>query len=112
VDNFLESIADSLPFEGNLVGCFVENNTNSRNLIKDQTNEKHNLGRADLIENGIISSNQVFNRFINLMDSRIFRKLTESNVRKLLTDSGFIVEDMTEINGITYFHSRKSSRLD
>ena len=111
VGNFLESIADSLPFEGNLLGCFVENNTNSRNLIKDQTNEKHNLGHADLLENGIISSNQVFNRIINIMDSRIFRRLTESNVRKLLSDRGFIVENMTEINGITYFHSRKSSRL-
>ena len=111
-DSFLESIANGLPVDGSLVGCFVEENKVGRSLMKNQLAGSHYLDKDDIIENGIISSNQVFNRFVNLMDSRIFRKLTESNVRKLLTDSGFIVEDMTEINGITYFHSRKSSRLD
>ena len=105
LDKFLESIASSLPSNGNLVGCFVDHIKSNGKPVKTQSGRNHNLAHADLIENGIISSYRVFNRIISLVDSRIFRNLTEKDVRSLLNSSGFIVKNITEKNGIYYFHA-------
>jgi hypothetical protein len=41
------------------------------------------------------------------MDSKTDRYLTRRNVLILLEKQGFIVLDMTELNGLTYFHAQK-----
>ena len=109
IDRFLKSLAYGLPPEGILVGCFIDYNKIKGNIMRIHPSGDRYLGPADLIENGIISPNPVFNRLINILDSKIFRKLNENIVRGLLKDNGFRVENMTVINGITYFYSRKNT---
>lgn len=112
IDRFLKSIACGLLPESSLVGCFIDHNRINGNQMRIHPSGSHYLGYTDLIENGIISTNPIFNRIINILDSRIFRRLTENIVHRLLKNNGFRVENMTEINGIICFHSRKNSGLD
>ncbi|MBE9512336.1 MAG: hypothetical protein IMY71_15800 [Bacteroidetes bacterium] len=112
IGRFLKSIAYGLLPEGTLVGCFIDHNRINGNPMRIHPSGSHYLEHTDLVENGIISPNPIFNRIINILDSRIFRRLTENIVRRLLKDSGFRVENMTEINGITYFYSRKNLGLN
>ncbi len=107
LDRFLKSIASGLPPGGSLVGCFIDHKRRSGNLMRVHPSGEHYLDCKNHIENGIISHSPVFNRIINIMDSRIFRRLTENVVYGLLINNGFRVENITVINGITYFHSRR-----
>jgi len=104
---FLKSIASGLPPGGSLVGCFIDHKRSGGCLMSGSPAGKHFLSYNDSIENGIISHSPVFNRIINIMDSRIFRRLTENVVYRLLINNGFRVENVTVNNGITYFHSRR-----
>jgi hypothetical protein len=44
----------------------------------------------------------------SFIDSRTNRYLTRRSVTSLLKESGLELVGMTEINGLTYFHTRKN----
>ncbi len=81
--SFLNTVYRLLPPKSKFIGCYSESR----------------------IQNGIgfFPPVKIFNKFINFIDSRTERDLGNKDVLKLLEANGFILVDMTEINGITYF---------
>lgn len=110
IDLFLKSIDDVLSEDGKLIGCFIDSLRGEEEQIRIGSSLNRYLGHNDLIDNGIISSNPVFNRVLSFLDSRVYRKFTVNIVRNLLKNYGFIISDITEIRGITYFSSFKHSK--
>lgn len=71
------------------------------NLPKQQSE------RTEAYENGIESRIPFINRMYSFIDSRTNRYLTRKSVTNLLKENGLEMVGMTEINGLTYFHTRK-----
>jgi len=57
-------------------------------------------------QNGSGIVTMMYKGFIDFLDSRVDRKLNTGAVSKLLESNGFQVNDMTLINGLTYFKTR------
>jgi hypothetical protein len=111
IDLFFHSIFKIAPPKSNFVGCFLDNETQyefAANNILSQYQVQNNI---DPFENGIKSRSPFLNSVYNLLDSKTDRYLTKSNVSSLLKKKGFILMDMTKLNGLTYFHSQKSMAL-
>lgn len=84
---FLHTIYRVLPPKANLVGCFEDYS-------------KHRRGTVRLSQ-----PSRLLNSFINMLDSRIDRILSQKDVERIMREHGFRVIDFTEINGLAYFCS-------
>jgi hypothetical protein len=103
----LQSYVRFLPDNGNFVGCFVDNMKIDRYELRYSLSSHGNKKRLEDIENSIVSSNPLINMFYSIMDSRTNLFMSEKSVTSLLQDYGFKVINMTDLNGLTYFHSQK-----
>jgi hypothetical protein len=92
LDRFLHTFFHMLSPNANFIGCFSD----------DKKTKKHKFIRYE--------TSRLFNRFINFLDSRTDHILDRSKVSELLNTHGFKVDDMTEMNGLTYFYSKNLSR--
>jgi len=104
---FFRSIFNIMRPKSNFIGCFLDNKTQygfTNNNILSQFYAKN---KVDPFENGITSRIPLLNTVYNLMDSKTDKYLTGRIVSSLLKKEGFKVLDMTELNGLTYFHSQK-----
>jgi len=107
--DFLKTIADLLPQSSNFIGCFIDNKAQSgfsdeySNLSGPESN------KAEDYENGIESRIPFINRMYSFIDSRTNRYMTRRTVSSLLNEFGFQVVSMEELNGVTYFYSRRAS---
>jgi hypothetical protein len=102
---FLHTFFHAMPPQSNFIGCFVDSDK------KPEINSTSKIdlsGRIDPFDNGIASRNQLVNIIYNLLDLKIYRSLNKRSVRLLLEDHGFKLTDMTELNGITYFCTRRA----
>ena len=99
--NFFRSIYTILTPKSNLIGHFVDSKTHNGFSLKS------NPADPDAVENGILSKIPLLNTIYNMIDSRTYRNMSRNSVSILLRDHGFKVLDMTELNGITYFHAKK-----
>lgn len=104
LDSFLDSIAKVLPSRSCMFGCFVNND---KYKVGSMVKTKHSLGKDEVYEDGIKSRNRIIDKLIDIIDARTNRYLTPAMVTSLLEHNGFSVVDMTEVNGVTYFCSRK-----
>lgn len=84
---FLHTIYRVLPPKANLIGCFEDYG-------------RHKGGTVRLYQ-----SSRLLNSFINMLDSRIDRILSQKDVERIMKEHGFRVIDFTEINGLVYFCS-------
>jgi hypothetical protein len=100
---FLHSFYQILPHKSNLVGCFVNNRKEGGFTLNTSPGDPYYKRNSDAIENGIASSSPFLNMIYNMIDSKTNKYMSERSVRDLLTEKGFRVLDMTEIDGITYF---------
>ena len=89
LDEFLFNLVQVLPQHTNLLGCFADNSPSGKGEIFFDTPIRFLKG--------------VF----NILDSRMYRYLDRKKVKEILEANGFKLVDMTEMNGITYFCSRK-----
>lgn len=113
VKSFLQTIYHLLPFNSNFVGCFLDNRkVNVFELRKISSNLQKKTDYDKLEENGIISHVPFINMIYSFMDSRINKYFSARSVRNLLEESGFRVVNMKDMNGITYFHSKKKCSSD
>jgi hypothetical protein len=104
---FLKTISDLMPQKSTFVGCFVDNRT--QNGFSDKYNNlPGNSQKDEAYENGIESRIPFINRMYSFIDSRTNRYLTRRSVITLLEECGLKVVEMTELNGTTYFCTRKS----
>jgi hypothetical protein len=107
IKNFLHSSFHVLPHKSNFIGCFVDNNKTNPYELRINSSSNQNKRSVDAIENGIVSQIPFVNMLFGLMDSKINNYLSKRGVSLLLESYGFKVIDMTELNGLTYFHSQK-----
>lgn len=92
LESFLHTLFRLLPCKSHFVGCFCRN----REEIGKPFRQRPVKFFKDLLsgtrcENG--------------------RTLTKETISKLLENNGFILHDLTEINGITYFWAQNNRRL-
>jgi len=98
---FLHSIYTMLSPRSNLIGFFIDSKKhNGYSLKKNHTDD-------EAVENGIFSKIPIINTLYNFMDSRTFRNLTANSVIFTLENNGFKVNDITELNGVSYFHAKR-----
>jgi len=107
IKDFLHSIFQILSPKCSLVGCFFDNKKQNIFNLKRNSEEPDPKKVSVAIDNGILSKIPLLNRLYSVIDSRTNKYLTQQNVTLLLEDHGFKVLDMTEINGLTYFHAKK-----
>lgn len=89
LDLFLDTLYRILPPEADFIGCF----TDSRMLKRD---------------NGftLYHSTKLLNQLISILDSKTNHYMNRDQVLNLFAANGFKVFDMTEKDGLTYFHAK------
>ncbi len=104
---FLQNIFFLLPDASRFVGSFVDNKTQNGFSEKYHNRVKSLSERTDAYENGIDSRIPFINRMYSLIDARTNTYLTRRSVSNIIQDSGLRLVSMTDLNGLTYFCSRK-----
>ncbi len=107
IKGFLQSCLYYLPPKSNFVGCFTDNEKVNGYELKFRSS-RDNKKAMDEIDNGIVSSFPFLNMLYSLMDSRVYKYMSKTEISILLGEYGFNVLNMTEINGLTFFHSQKA----
>ena len=110
IKSFLHSIFHILPFNSCFIGCFVDNRKINGFELRDDSSNFRKKKSKNEIENGIISKFPFINMLISLLDSKTNKYLSKRSVSLLLSDHGFKVMDMTEIDGLTYFCAQKDQK--
>lgn len=107
IKNFLHSIFHILPHRSNFIGCFVDNKKINGYILRNGPSSVHDRRSYNEVENGIVSRIPFINMLFSFMDSKTNKYMSQRSVSLLLEGHGFKVMDMTELNGLTYFHAQK-----
>ena len=107
IKSHLHSCLPFLPQKGNFIGCFIDNKKINGYSLRNRSSLYPEKGNSDDIENGIVSRIPFINMLYYIMDSRTSTYMSKRSVSLLLEDYGFNVIDMTDLNGLTFFHSQK-----
>ena len=105
--SFLHSIFHIMPSRSYFVGCFVDNKKQNGFALRNTSSDYHSRRNSQAVENGILSSIPFLNMIFSFMDAKTNKYLSSRDVTLLLSDHGFKVLDITELNGITYFCAQK-----
>lgn len=108
IESFLKSHLNNLPENCNLIGCFINNIKIERYALRVGSTNSERIKNSDNIELGIVSKNPFLNMIYSLMDARTNSYMSETRVTFMLNVHGFKVIKMTESDGLTYFHARKT----
>jgi hypothetical protein len=108
IRDFLKQIKELLPENSNFIGCFVDNRSHNGFTDKYSNLPRQVSDRAEAYENGIESRIPFINRMYSFIDSKTNRYLTKRAVTNLLKEVGLELVGMTDLNGLTYFHTRKN----
>ena len=106
---FLRQIISLLPVKSDFIGCFVDNRNQNGFSEKEGNMPKHEPDKEEAYENGIESRIPFINRMYSFIDSKTNRYLTRRSVTSLLKDVGLELVSMSEMKGMTYFHTRKNA---
>jgi len=109
IGSFFHMINKMIPAKSNFIGSFFDSKKQNWFATDNISSQYHRPQKVDPYENGITSRVPFLNMIYNFLDSKTDKYLTEKSVRLLLADQGFYVLDMTEFNGITFFHAQKSN---
>ena len=107
VKDFLHSIYHILSHQSFFVGIFIDRKYQNGFFSNSALNQSQIGAKADAVENGIESRIPFLNMMYNIMDLKTNRYMSKHTVTLLLSDAGFNVLDMTELNGLTYFCTQK-----
>ena len=88
LDVFFHTICNVLSPKTNFIGCFSDRKTQTGDSL----------------------SSRYYRRFINFLDSRTDIEIDKKDISRLLESHGFVIIDMREINGLTYFRTQNSGR--
>jgi len=92
LDSFLHTLFRLLPYKSHFVGCFCRTKEEPGKSFRQM---------PDKFFQGLLSGARCGNR----------RTMTKEIISKLLETNGFILKDLTEINGVTYFWAQNNRRL-
>jgi hypothetical protein len=104
---FLNSFLNYLPEKSNFVGCFTDNEKINGYELKYRSAGENKRGK-DFIDHGIVSSFPFINMLYSILDSRVYNYMSRTKITQLIEGYGFKIINMTEVSGLTYFHSQKS----
>ena len=110
INDFLFSISNILKPKCNLIGCFIDSRKHNPFVLRKNISELERKRTSTALENGIISRIPFLNWFYSVIDSRTNKRLSKNSVTLLLEEHGFKVLDLTELNGITYFHAKRKPK--
>lgn len=101
IKSFLHSIYTLISPGSNFIGFFKDSKNHNGYSLKpyDVDNEA--------VENGIVSKIPFINALYNMMDAKTFRNLSKKEVIFILENNGFKIQDVTILNGISYFHAKR-----
>lgn len=105
--DLLQSSLLFLPQQCNYVGCFVNNDKYGSYELRNSSSNSINRKTSDDVELGIVSRYPFINMLYRKMDFKTNAYMSERSVTLMLAIYGFKVLDMSEADGITYFHSKK-----
>jgi hypothetical protein len=103
INSFLHSMFLVLPPKCCLIGCFVDNKKQNGFSFRKRAPVSYPELNTEDEKNGIVSSIPFLNTIFSLLDARTNKYLSGKHVIQLLRNNGFLVMDMTELNGLTYF---------
>ena len=109
---FLHSIFHIMPPDCKFIGSFVNNKKQSEFVLSTNPSDSYYKRNSDAIEKGIVSSSPFLNMFYNMIDSRTNKYMSEKSVTMVLSEHGFKVLDMTEMDGLTYFCAQSLRTAD
>jgi hypothetical protein len=107
IKSLLHSHLHFLPESCNFIGCFVNNEKIGRFGLRKSNTPREKIRNTVNEELGIISRFPFMNMIYSLLDSKTDTYMSKESVSLMLAVHGFKVLNMTEVNGITFFHSRK-----
>jgi hypothetical protein len=107
IRDFLISICSVLPLKSYFIGCFF-NNKNKNMFFSDPHKPRRKItGQFDPEENGISSRIPFLNMLYSLIDFKTIRYLTKTIVNSHLEEAALKLQDVTEIEELTYFCAQK-----
>ena len=109
IRDFLHKISELLPRDSSFVGCFIDNKSQNGFSDKYSNLPKSLSDKAEAYENGIESRIPFINRMYSFIDLKTNRYLTRKTVSNLLEECSLQLIGMTELNGLTYFHTKNMS---
>lgn len=109
IRDFMHNVSKMLPNESHFVGCFIDNRTQNGFADKYSNLPGSLSEKAEAYENGIESRIPFINRMYSFVDLKTNRYLTKKTVSNLLEECNLELIGMTEMNGLTYFRSKKRS---
>lgn len=107
IRDFLRKVSGLMPHDSNFVGCFTDNKLQNGFSDKYSNLPRDFSEKAEAYENGIESRIPFINRMYSFIDLKTNRYLTRRTVTTLLEECGLQIVEMTDLNGLTYFHTRK-----
>lgn len=99
---FLSMIFTLIPYNCYFIGCFRDNKKESI-LFSHESDCKY----PEYLEHGILSRIPLINIINNFLDKKTNIYLSKKNVTFILENQGFKILDITRLNGLTYFCTRK-----
>jgi len=111
IDNFFNSHLNLLPESCNIIGCFVNNNKIKRFALRTGGTRREKSKVSQNINLDIVSRFPFLNMIYSLMDAKTNSYMSEDVVTLLLAVHSFKILNMTESNGLTYFHARRDLSL-
>ncbi len=111
IENFLNSHLDILPDKCNFIGHFVNNQKVERFALRTGKTKTEKIKNSDKLELGIVSKFPFMNMIYSYMDSITNSYMSDSSVTIMLEDHGLEVINMTESDGLTFFHAKKTGSL-
>jgi hypothetical protein len=108
----LQAMNRVLPIGGNFVGCFFDSGKNkNKKLALNSSINKSDLLFVNSKYQDKSSGFPFITWIYKMIYRRKFNSLAKNKARSILEKNGFLVLDMSEINGITYFISKKINNL-
>lgn len=98
VRNFLDTVSQAMQRNSNFIGYF----TDTKQYIDSNSKVNSSVYKSK----DLLSANPFLRVAFNLIHSRINRYMSKKNVRLMLEENRFRVLDMTDLNGLTYFHAQ------
>jgi hypothetical protein len=92
LDLFLNSLVRILPPDTNFIGYFSENRTHQEKVFTSSR------------------FSGVFSRIKKILGFRTYRVMNKNEVSEILERNGFKIDNMTKMNGLTYFNSHNTRR--
>lgn len=111
IESFLQSHLSFLPNKCNVIGCFVNNIKIKRYALRTGGSHTEKTKISEHVNLDIVSRFPFLNMIYSLMDFKTNTYMSDDVVTFLLAVHGFKVMNMTESNGLTYFHARRDVSL-